>query len=273
MIEKLTSQSKRYVKCVSKDGKSSKEIQFGLKVSKPVVSAKGITKMKFMTMGEGDVGKSSLAALFMGNALKFGMNDLLDLEVKTDDNGKVSVGLNLKFMPSTQKEKEKLNKELLESKAKDFKLGKKQPKLNIGSFKTTFNVAGYGEGYLDNGKVMVNIVVRACGSVSGSHTTNFFWIVPTYISVSGEGKIEAEIRGSIINQNGLNLNGLLPKWTSGTIAPSISVAIEGGVGSKGIANFGAEGRGTVKYTADFVKSTQLCELTASASSQSCSVEV
>ena len=265
VIEKLTSQSKRYVKCVSKDGKSSKEIQFGLKVSKPVVSAKGITKMKFMTMGEGNVGKSSLAALFMGNALKFGMNDLLDLEVKTDDNGKVSVGLNLKFMPSTQKEKEKLNKELLESKAKDFKLGKKQPKLNIGSFKTTFNVAGYGEGYLDNGKVMVNIVVRACGSVSGSHTTNFFWIVPTYISVSGEGKIEAEIRGSIINQNGLNLNGLLPKWTSGTIAPSISVAIEGGVGSKGIANFGAEGRGTVKYTADFVKSTQLCELTASAS--------
>ena len=76
--------------------------------------------MKFMTMGEGNVGKSSLAALFMGNALKFGMNDLLDLEVKTDDNGKVSVGLNLKFMPSTQKEKEKLNKELLESKAKDF---------------------------------------------------------------------------------------------------------------------------------------------------------
>ena len=63
----------------------------------------------------------------------------------------------------------------------------------------------------------------------------------------------------------MNLNGLLPKWTSGTIAPSISVAIEGGVGSKGIANFGAEGRGTVKYTADFVKSTQLCELTASAS--------
>ena len=49
-------------------------------------------------MGEGNVGKSSLAALFMGNALKFGMNDLLDLEVETDDDGKVSVGLNLKFM-------------------------------------------------------------------------------------------------------------------------------------------------------------------------------
>ena len=112
---------------------------------------------------------------------------------------------------------------------------------------------------------MINLVVRACGSVSGTHTTDFFWIVPTYISVSGEGKIEAEIRGSIRNQNGLNLNGFIPKWTSGTIAPSISVAIEGGVGTKGIANFGAEGRGTVKYTADIVKDTQLCELTASAS--------
>ena len=265
VIEKLTSQSKRYVKCVSKDGKASKNIQFGLKVSKPVTSAKGITKMKFMTMGEGSVAKTSLAALFMGDALKFGMNDLLDLEVKTDDNGKVSVGLNLKAMPKSQKEKDKLNKELLQSRADDFKLGKKQPKLHIGSLKTTFNVAGYGEGYLEDGKVMVNLIVRACGSVSATYTTDFFWIVPTYISVSGEGKIEAEIRGNIVNQNGLNLNGLIPKWTSGTIAPSISVALEGGVGAKGIANFGAEGRGTVKYTADLVKDTQLCELTASAS--------
>ena len=81
--------------------------------------------MKFMTMGEGNVAKTSLAALFMGSALKFGMNDLLDLEVKTDDNGKVSVGLNLKVMPNSQKEKDKLNKELTQTRAKDFKLGKK----------------------------------------------------------------------------------------------------------------------------------------------------
>ena len=53
------------------------------------------------------------------------MNDLLDLEVKTDDNGKVSVGLNLKVMPNSQKEKDKLNKELTQTRAKDFKLGKK----------------------------------------------------------------------------------------------------------------------------------------------------
>ena len=50
-------------------------------------------------MGEGNVGESSPRhPRSMGNALKFGYSSELtcDLEVKTDDNGKVSVGLNLK---------------------------------------------------------------------------------------------------------------------------------------------------------------------------------
>lgn len=264
VIEKLKSQSLRYIRCVSPDGQSSKETNFGLRVSLPTVSAKGITKMKFMEVGNSTVGENSLAALFLGNSLTFGMNELLDLEIEVDDSGKVSVGLNLEKMPRTQKEIKEVYDALLKMETRDYHFGKVQPKLHMGGVETTVSVAGYGEGYLDEGAVMVDLQVKVCGKIKGSHTTNYFWIVPLYITVGAEGSITAEVTGNIKNQDGLNLDGILPTWYSGTIEPSVSVFLEGGVGTKGIANLGVEGRGTLSYTYDFVSHNSKATLGASA---------
>ncbi|MGX8692917.1 MAG: Ig-like domain-containing protein, partial [Clostridia bacterium] len=277
LIEKLKSQSDRYIKCVSPDGVSSKALRLGIKVSIPSVKTSGLsdggleglwnqlTLKELWPSGKARIAEGTLAALFLGDSFEFGpskKNEALKLKVEVTENATVKVSLNMTHMPKDKVEAGKLfkeeSKEVFQQSMKDY--GIKTSSVSMGGFTPSFSIYGYGEGQIENGHVRIDLLIGMVGAIEGKYTNNFFWGVPLYITVGGKFSISAEAKANLLNSEGLNFH-----FYSGEIHPAFSVWLEGGLGTKGIANLGVEGRATIDAVINLVSFSVYVSLTGQAS--------
>ena len=276
LIESLSSQGNRYVKCVSPDGKTSIKYKLGIKVSIPTVSGSTISDLKLGEIwpgGNSKIAKGTVAALFLGDSFKFGPDDSkLKLKVEITEKSTVRVGVNISndFWNSNKKgvdEFKKLSKAAFDAQygkttkedVKNDPLAETTSKLSVGNWKANFTFYGYGEGQLQDGRVRVDLVVCVSIGVSGSVTQNFFYVVPLYINVGAELKGTATIKANLLNSDGFQF-----KIYSGTVEPAFKVWLEGGVGTKGVANLGVEGSGKINLLWNFMTGELKSSITAEA---------
>lgn len=272
VIEKFSSGTVRKVYCVAEDGTVSQKINLGIKVSIPTVAVSTISDLNLWPYGGTNLGTGTLGALLLGDTIGFGLKNGAKLKVEVGEDGKVKISYNLDHMPNAQtqykieqakEEFERTSK--LKRSAKDIfggalADGDKTAKMGV-PFNLSFEYGGYGEGIIEDGSVNVDVVIFGTAKVEGSYTVNFFFTVPLYVTVGAGGSIGVKVTGSAYiatdgGRLGLNLRG--------SFNPQVYVSVEGGVGSKGIANLGVEGKGTLSYTFDLHPIHHLATLTGEA---------
>lgn len=262
VIEKFKSGQNRYVQCVSASGKKSRKVKLGIKVSMPTISTSSVLDLDLWPYGEANIASGTMGALFLGDKVSFGLGKKLKCNIEVEENGMVKVSVNMKRMPANLKERQDVMDAISQeglSNAIRSKFQLIQPKVGMGAVKPYFNVMGYGEGYIVDGHAQINVAIAVEGGIDLTHTTNFYYVVPLYITVGFGGKISAEIKANVANEAGWQL-----AVYSGTISPEVHASIEGGVGSKGVANLGVEGKGTLKYTNNFISKQSNASLTGEA---------
>ena len=272
VIDSFSSGGIRQVYCVSKDGTASRKIKLGIKVSIPSVAATTIKDINLWPYSSKNLATGTLGALLLGDSVEFGLKNSAKLKVEVGEDGKVKVSYNLNSMPNgeTAARIEQASREFETSSDAKWSAkkvfgsylekGDRTAKLGIPKH-IEFDYGGYGEGIIEDGKVNVSLAVIGTASVSASYTVNYFYVVPLYITVSGTGSIEVQIIGSAHLTTDDGRVGLA---LQGSFNPSVSVGVEGGVGSKGIANLGVEGRGTLSYTFTLPAAHHLATLTGEA---------
>ncbi|SDK63031.1 Ig-like domain (group 2) [Sarcina sp. DSM 11001] len=272
VIDKFSSGGIRKVYCVSKDGKTSRKIRLGIKVSIPSVATTTIADLNLWPYSSKNLATGTLGALLLGDSVSFGLKNSAKLKVEIKENGKVKVSYNLNRMPNTEEsyriqeaKREFATTDAAKVNAKKvfgglLEKGDRTASLGIPKH-IEFDYGGYGEGIVKNGKVDVSLAIMGTASVSASYTVNYYWVVPLYITVSGKGSITVQISG---DAHLTTDDGRLGMRLNGSFNPSLSVGIEGGVGSKGVANLGVEGRGTLSYTFTLPAVHHLATLTGEA---------
>lgn len=265
VIDKFASGGNRYVKCVSKDGKSSKKVKIGIKVSAPTVTASKIQGADLWPYGKANVATGTLGALLLGDSVSFGLgkSEKLDLKIEVTEEGKVRVGLNFDKMPQSEEDTKKIFEALSKAGLKGTlkkKYVKQSHKVSLGAVRPSVDIYGYGEGIIKDKAVQVDLAIRIEGKVDASYTTNYYFVVPLYITVGAGGGIAVEVKANVHNKQGWQL-----AVYSGTIEPSVYLSVEGGVGTKGLVSAGVKGKGTLKYQYDFVDKQSKATLKGEAS--------
>ncbi len=263
-IEKLEASGNRYIRAVSADGKKSQKMRIGLRVSQPTVTMSGITDVDLWPYGEAGIAKNTLGAILLGDSVSFGIKDPVSMKVAVTDDGKVQVGLNLKKMPESAAKGadlfDQISKGALSFNQKNEYV--KVSKVSMGTIHPYVEFYGYGEATLKDGKIAkVDLIAQLSGGVDASYTVNCYtFIIPCYVTIGAGGNITATIQANVYNENGITL----PTVYSGTVSPSVYLSIEGGVGAKGVANIGVEGKGELAYQYDFVTKYANATLTGTA---------
>ena len=283
LIEDLTPNGTRYIYCVSPDGEKSDQMRFGLKV-------RAGTEVKFgdFDLGkvwpsvDGSIAEGTLGALFLGNKLSFGpKGGKYKVFAELTEDGKVRVGLNVdvkelgkaneiedgKLVYKDRKEDylESLRQEMMDfCNGKNTKMKntvKKPGAFSYGLGEADFVFCGYGEGYLENGSVRVDLTVYFAVKATGSYTWQFIaWSIPVYIQVGGEVGAKLQASANIVNTEGLGF-----RFYEANFNPSIKLWLEGGVGVKKVASLGVQGSGTLNVNWDLMNQSVVISLKAAAS--------
>jgi len=263
-IEGLSAGEKVYVKAISRDGVSSQETLLGIKVSPPSTYATNITNDISFTpkISLGDLGDAATICriLFGTDELDLKEDKKLPLDISIDQDGKVRAAYNLfeKDWATTEENYAKIVANRA-SAAKAF--GAKASSYGLGKAKVGFSVAGYGEGYFNNGALTINLGIYATLSGTAEYTHTFFLgFIPVYIKVGASAELAAEFGATIVNDGKFTL-----KITTGKLNPSFSIYAEAGAGISGMLSVGVQGKGTLGCEVDFVEDHQSVTLSASAS--------
>lgn len=221
-IESLKAGERFYVKCFSKDGKSTSK-QILLKVYSPTLAfdVGGLTEATFgLIQGNDGAVKNLLMEFLSDSKSKFTVLDknplkfTLELDV---DNKTLKIGLNCKkelfqdtkarnwFNKTIHKYKGTGKKtELSDQEKKDFDKAVKRWEKNksaykIGKFDLNGSIMGYGEFKLtDDGVATGDFGIVGGIYADGSFTKNVWvWAVPCYGTIGGEGKAELGVGGQL----------------------------------------------------------------------------
>ena len=257
---------KIYVQAISKDGTTSKKTLLGIKVSAPSSFATNITNDVSFTpkISLEDLGGASkiCSILFGTKELDISEDKKLPLEISIDQDGKVRAAYNLNVFEKGWQSAEDDYAKIIANRTSAAKaFGGKPNSFGMGNAKVNFSVAGYGEGYVKDGAITINLGVYATlsGDVSYTHTF-FLGVVPVYIKVGASAELKAELGATIVNDNKFTF-----KITTGVFEPSFSIYAEAGAGISGMLSAGVQGKGSLIYKNDFAEDYQNVSLTASAS--------
>lgn len=274
LISSLSSQAGRYIQCISQDGKKSKKMAIGIKVSVPSLTTSSFLDLRladFWPLGNAPIADGTLANLFLGSTFKFGpQGKNYKVKIELTDKNTVRVGINLTKMPKNEQEskefKEAINKQIYNAHYGDNKDSFGQAlatteKFSVGTSSFNGSFYGYGEGQITKGQAKVDVVATLTGGWSGSKSTTFFWTIPVYVCVGGGVQISATGKWNLINGTGGHFN-IAPY--SFTIAPEGWFSLEGGAGSKGIANIGVEGKAILNGSVDLSTKQAKASLTGEA---------
>jgi len=284
IIESLTAEGNRYIKCVSADGVSSEKYRFGLKVAMPKINGGFGEKLSLGELwpaGSSRLAEGTLAFLFLGDKFNFGVgkdNSPLKIFFEITSDAKVRLGLNVSktlwdkhredwYSKTGSHYRESLEYEL-EDLMERYVKGDKSVRNALGQFNRfgsgsfSFDVifSGYGEGKMENGKCRIDLKVMIAASAKASYTTYFIIVaVPAYIQVGA--KLEGAFKGSA---NVLNSEGFQFAPYEFRFNPSFALWLEGGVGIKSALSVGAKGEAKIQYLHDFVTKYSRADLTGSA---------
>ena len=283
LIEDLTPNGTRYIYCVSPDGERSEQMRFGLKVRAGTeVKFGDFDLSKVWPSVHGSIAEGTLGALFLGNKLTFGpRGGKYKVFAELTEEGKVRVGLNVdlkelgKFNEiedgkPVYKDRKEDYLESLRQEMMDFCSGKntkmkgtvnKPGSFSYGIGEADFVFCGYGEGFLENGSVRVDVTVYFAVKATGSNTWQFIaWSIPVYVQVGGEVGAKLQASANIVNTEGLGFRFYEAKFN-----PSIKLWLEGGVGVKKVASLGVQGSGTLDVNWDLMNQSLIISLKAAAS--------
>ena len=283
LIEDLTPNGTRYIYCVSPDGERSEQMRFGLKVRAGTeVKFGDFDLSKVWPSVHGSIAEGTLGALFLGNKLTFGPSGgKYKVFAELTEEGKVRVGLNVdlkelgKFNEiedgkPVYKDRKEDYLESLRQEMMDFCSGKntkmkgtvnKPGSFRYGIGEADFVFCGYGEGFLENGSVRVDVTVYFAVKATGSNTWQFIaWSIPVYVQVGGEVGAKLQASANIVNTEGLGFRFYEAKFN-----PSIKLWLEGGVGVKKVASLGVQGSGTLDVNWDLMNQSLIISLKAAAS--------
>ena len=224
-IESLAAGERFYIKCFSKDGKSTKK-QILLKIHSPKLAfdVSGITDATFNLLPgmDGSV-ENLLVQLISDSPSKFTIeNSPLNMEVDLDiENKTLRIGLNCKkemlqntearnwFRKAIHKYKGDGKKNgLTTDEKKDFDKfvkgwEKRQSRYKVGKFDLNGSIMGYGEFKItDDGLATGDFGIVGGIYANGSYTNNFWmWSLPCYATIGGEGKVELGLGGQMDFEN------------------------------------------------------------------------
>lgn len=241
---------KIYLQVISPEGEVSWKTLLGISVSAPTTyattlksNASFMAKVDFDSLGDA----KEIVELLLGSEVDNFGADLFPLEVEIDEDGKLKVAYNKKSEKSWESFKSDYNKAVVNRSGALKKLGGKTGSIGAGKAKVGLSLAGYGEGYIENGKANVRLGIIGTVSGSASYTHTFFvgWL-PLYIKVGAKAKAPLEVQASVVMDNKLSL-----QVTEGKFEPSLSLYAELGAGVSDILSAGVQGKGTLKYLADF----------------------
>ncbi|BBF44040.1 hypothetical protein lbkm_2728 [Lachnospiraceae bacterium KM106-2] len=261
----FTEGNKIYVQAISETGETSKKSLLGIKVSAP--SSNGTTILSKIALTSSfdlssDGGANKILDLLLGESKKnrFGMKEL-PLEVEVSDDGKLKVAYNKGKDVNWKSFKDDYEKAVVNRSSALKNLGGTTGSIGIGKAKAEVKVSGYGEGYKKNGIWNINLGIIGKVEGSSSYTNTFFlgW-VPLYIKVGAGAEAPIELKASVIENSGISL-----KITEGKFEPAFNLFAELGAGISDVLSAGVQGKGTMTYSADFLRDYYTLKLKAAAS--------
>jgi len=254
--------NKIYLVVVSPTGEESSKTLLGIKVSMPSSYSSNFTdKVEFSSKIKLDLPDEDIMKILLGDEDYEVGPDLLPIEIEIDQDGKVKVAINKEKGKDWSSVKEDYQKAILQRSNAAKAFGGKPVGFGAGDAKLEMSVTGYGEGYLKDGGLNVNvgIVVAAKGEASYTHTFFVGW-VPLYLKVGAELGAEGTFEAGIIKDTTVKLT-----VTQGKFEPSVALYAELGAGASGLLSAGVQGKGTLKYSADFARDYYTVTLQAKAS--------
>ncbi len=260
----FTEGNKIYLQVVSNTGEVSAKTLLGIKVSAPSSYATTLKSDLSFTQTislSGLEDAAEILKILLGTEdIDFGPSKL-PLEVEIDESGKIKVAYNKEPGKDWESFKGDYQQAVLNRSSAGKVFGGNPGSFGTGKAKVEMQVGGYGEGYLEDGKLNINLGVVGTVSGSANYTHTFFigW-VPLYITVGAKAEASLEGQMSVVNEGALSI-----QVKEGKFEPAISLSAELGVGASGVLSAGVQGKGTLKYTADFSRDYYTLTLKGSAS--------
>lgn len=248
----FTAGNKIYLQIVSDTGEVSAKTLLGMKVSAPssyTTTLKSDLSFTNTISLSGLEDAAEILKILLGTEdIDFGPSKL-PLEVEIEESGKVKVAYNKEAGKNWESFKGDYEKAVLNRSSAGKAFGGHPGSFGTGKAKVEMQVGGYGEGYLENGRLNINLGLVGTISGSANYTHTFFigW-VPLYITVGAKAEASLEGQASVLNEGALSI-----QVKEGKFEPAISLSAELGVGASGVLSAGVQGKGTLKYSADFMR--------------------
>ncbi len=262
-IDQLDEGKKVYLQVVGPDGSETQPMLLGIKISQPSsYSSTLLDKVKFSGKIKLDLPNEDIMKILLGdNDYEAGMLDDLPIEIEYDQDGKVKVAINKDKKKDWSSIKQDYQKAVMDRSMAARAFGGSPQSFGAGKANIAVNFCGYGEGYINNGQLNVNVGIVATASAGASYTHTFFvgW-VPLYLKVGADLKVDGTFEAAIVKDAKLTM-----KVTQGKFEPSVALYAELGAGVEGLLSGGVQGRGTLKYSHDFVNDHRTITLQAKAS--------
>ncbi|MCR5468889.1 MAG: hypothetical protein K6F37_08010, partial [Lachnospiraceae bacterium] len=270
----FSANKKIYLRVISKNGEMSNLVALGIDV-KQASDTTLLLSGSDDSFGSIDFGQISEAAkileIFFGDNKKLNMPKVPIKAMVTED-GKVRVAITTdllgddigKFDSYEKKYNQKYAKAVLNTSYAMKNImaeGQHAESIGVGNLSLSFNIEGYGEGYISDGQLKVEVGVIATLSGEASHTHTFFvGAFPLYIKVGGGASLEcsANAKMGLLGQNPYI------RFYLGEFKPSINLYAELGAGASGVLSAGIQGKGVLDATWNFDENYKAVDLTASA---------
>ncbi len=270
----FSANKKIYLRAISRNGEMSNLVALGIDVkaaSDTTILLSG-SDDAFGTIDFGKIDSANqILEIFFGDNRKIKMPKV-PIKVKVTEEGKVRVAITGNALSKADLDwdsfKEKYNDDYARAIVNTSRAmkntmvkGQHAESMGVGNLSVSLNFEGYGEGYISDGQLKIEVGVIATLSGEASHTHTFFvgW-VPLYIKVGGGAELESHMKAKA------GLFGEKPylKFYWGTFKPSINLYAELGAGASGILSAGVQGKGVLEGVYDFDENYTEVNLTASA---------